>query len=391
MSEPRYAIPDNGDVLYAEDLHAHTGFILFRAGQAQRGVWGFYRPRDAKGRPSTSRNLNKAEVRGGRVILRDVALLTPDGTALRTEEDLSAPIPSRADIVTLAWKLPAHAKDSDGRIGLDLKVTADEPAPGATTIARIEGRPPVVTLVAPTLSLDATAALGTAAQAVHDALDPLARLLESSPTEPRWIKLCVRRILDESRCLPFDSDPKLVTGAMASGLQALADMAELHAELPAVKEETRALLDRARNARDAVEQGAGALETTLKLLAQAIERECGELNRWLSSRRETLSPVDEIIEAGRWKVWSFALPGTLHGPVKLILERPDGGPMILAWAQIDKEKWTKLHDHDAVSHSPSGGLEIGLENIPAKSRFLNVKADVDVQVKAVHENGSMRT
>ena len=286
-----YPIPPDGQVLRSSHLRGQTLFALIEAGRARRGIWGFFRPtQDGSGAAP-----NRIQVSNGQLVIHNLAVVSPDGFTLRAAETPPKSVWIGGK-VRLAWKLPEHASNQDGRVGTDIEIVSAGDSrlnePGAFVIGEIvaaenRGDIPQFAATAPALGLDAAESLAEAWEELGGALHSLADAVAKSPRGLPFERSLVRAALDGIRAIPKETEPRQAMKELKGALVRLADFIKAYEGGKGAVEETEGWCARVEDCRLDADKGLTLLCESLQRLA-AADRE--EIVRWLEA--EEPSPLE---------------------------------------------------------------------------------------------------
>ena len=384
----RYSIPPDGQVLRAQHLHDQTMFSLTEAGRALRGVWGFFRAPDL----SVEHAANEIFVEREVLVIRNLALLSPDGVVLRVG-DLREPVPGDGGTARVVWGLPANNTENEGRVSVRLEFEAERRRPPDGSVTVVIGKVEDNRFVSevPVLSLEGSASVADAWAAVCKALGEFELLIGSSGHGDTFHRRLVESELRGIGRLQADTVPQHAVTCVETAVERLAAFAEAHGADKRVLRE----IERARKEAAKCRETAGgltALEHALNRLAEMASAELKGAREWLlHTEAEWVElPADGEIRNPEHTMTDYGVEGARVGRIRIRFEKKASRPNWRRWPEVSYRfdegaflvlkhvQEEKMRDNSRTIWT-SGDLEI-----PDGAERLRVRCerDVDVRVEA---------
>ena len=384
----RYPIPRDGQLLKSEHLHDQTLFGLAEAGLGLRGVWGFFRAPDL----SDEDWPNEILVERGALVIRNLALLSPDGLVLRGSEELREPFPGGGGTVRVVWKLPAHNRENEGRVSVHLEIDGGrrrkQLQPWSVVIGEIEDN--VFSSSVPVLSLDGSAAVAVAWAAIIEELRELERLIGRSSRGDTFHRRLVESELRGIGRLPLDEQPRHAVIAVETAVERFAAFAEAHGADEQVMEEIERTGKGAAKSREAAGGLTALVEALGGIADMASPVRMKRTREWLEPESEwqELSHDGEIGNSPLHTMRHYRVDGARVGRIRIRFERKDSLPN---WARrpevsyrFDEGAFLVVKDDVQEERTRDGNRTVwttGDLEIPDGAELLRVRFERDVAVR----------
>ena len=352
MSEG-YPIPRDGAVLHASHLHAQTLFTLAEAGHALRGRWGFFRPAGL----AAGQGVNEIGVEDGLVVIKNLALRTPDGFVVRAQKLCAKDRAKVDEVVRLAWRLPEPSSREASVVRAEMSVVPRGAGPGGRGSVEIGSVVEVgsvaveeasatlgVSLTAPVFGLGGAEELARTWRDLIEEDGVLLRLAEKTERsrhgrafERRVVSAAFRRVA----AMPLDCDTKQAMWELESAFRQLADFAWAYARAgEAVVVETARVLEASGKCRERAEKLTPLCGGLREIAAALGER--ASTWEWLRTERRRLDPTGVLDEGGQLRVLHYSVDDNID--TLDIVPRGVHPKRAMAWAGFDGAQLDELKD-----------------------------------------------